>query len=58
MSVSLLSTKLYTPPVRANAIEWARLPGDIIFAAIGVVPLVIAAGLTYLNMKKPKGDQK
>jgi nitric oxide reductase subunit B len=41
-----------------KVIEWARLPGDIIFAAIGVVPLVIAAGLTYLGMKKPKGDQK
>lgn len=38
-------------------IEWGRLPGDIIFTAIGVVPLVIAAGWTYLNMRKSKADQ-
>jgi nitric oxide reductase subunit B len=41
-----------------KTIEWARLPGDLIFAVFGVVPLVIAAGLTYLDMKKPKGEQK
>jgi nitric oxide reductase subunit B len=41
-----------------KAIEWARLPGDVIFVALGVVPLVIAAGLAYLDMKKPTGDQR
>ncbi len=35
-----------------KTIEWARLPGDIIFMVLGVIPLVIATGLTYLGMKK------
>lgn len=37
-----------------NTTEWIRMPGDIIFAAVGVIPLVIAAGLTYLDLKKKK----
>ncbi|MCC7129033.1 MAG: cbb3-type cytochrome c oxidase subunit I [Anaerolineae bacterium] len=37
-------------------IEWARLPADLIFIFLGVVPIAIAAGLTYLNMRKSKGD--
>jgi len=35
-----------------KTIEWIRLPGDIIFAALGVIPLVIAAGLAYLDLRK------
>jgi hypothetical protein len=31
-------------------IEWQRLPADGIFIARGVVPLVIAALLTYFGM--------
>ena len=31
-----------------HALEWARLPGDLIFIAVGVVPLVIAALKTFL----------
>jgi nitric oxide reductase subunit B len=34
-----------------HTLEWARLPGDIIFIFLGVVPLVMAAGRTYLGMK-------
>ena len=30
-------------------LEWCRLPGDMIFIFLGVVPLVIAMGLTYLR---------
>ncbi len=30
-----------------RSIEWARLPGDIVFICCGVLPLVIAALLTY-----------
>lgn len=30
-------------------IEWCRLPGDLVFIVLGVVPLVIAMGLTYLK---------
>ena len=33
-------------------IEWCRLPGDLIFIILGVVPLVIAAGLTYWSMRQ------
>jgi len=28
-------------------IEWARMPADIIFLAVGVIPAVVAAVLTY-----------
>jgi len=28
-------------------IEWLRLPGDLIFIGFGVIPLLIAVGLTY-----------
>lgn len=40
-----------------RAIEWVRLPGDLIFVIVGVIPLVIAAGWAYFDMKKPKGEQ-
>ncbi len=30
-----------------NILEWARLPGDIVFSVFGVVPALIAAGMTY-----------
>jgi len=33
-------------------IEWARLPGDTVFILFGVIPLVIAAALTYLDQWK------
>ncbi len=33
-----------------QALEWARLPGDLIFIAVGVVPLVIAALKTYFGL--------
>lgn len=32
-------------------IEWARLPGDVVFICAGVIPLVIAALLTYKTMR-------
>jgi nitric oxide reductase subunit B len=32
-------------------IEWSRLPGDAVFIGLGVVPAVIAAGLTYARMR-------
>ena len=32
-------------------IEWLRMPGDLIFIVLGVIPAVIAAGLTYLNVR-------
>jgi nitric oxide reductase subunit B len=33
-------------------IEWARLPGDTVFIVFGVVPMVIAALLTYYDQWK------
>ena len=33
-------------------IEWIRLPADAIFILLGVVPLLIAAGLTYRFVRK------
>ncbi|MDR3566541.1 MAG: hypothetical protein P4L43_00780 [Syntrophobacteraceae bacterium] len=31
-------------------LEWARLPGDAIFIAFGVIPMVIAAGIVYFRL--------
>jgi nitric oxide reductase subunit B len=33
-------------------LEWARMPGDTVFIVLGVIPLVAAAGLTYLDQWK------
>jgi nitric oxide reductase subunit B len=33
-------------------IEWARLPGDTVFILLGVIPMVVAAALTYLDRWK------
>ena len=32
-------------------LEWARMPGDVVFIAFGAVPMAIAAVLTYLTMR-------
>ncbi|OLN29670.1 Nitric-oxide reductase [Desulfovibrio sp. DV] len=32
-------------------IEWGRMPGDVVFIAAGVVPMVLAAAMTYWRMK-------
>jgi nitric oxide reductase subunit B len=40
-----------------KVIEWMRLPGDIVFIVIGVVPLLIAATKVYfLARKSPTGQ--
>jgi nitric oxide reductase subunit B len=33
-------------------LEWARLPGDAVFIALGVIPMVIVAVTTYRNLWK------
>ncbi len=38
-----------------RTIEWARMPADLIFAGLGVVAIVIAAGLAYRFMKMNHG---
>jgi nitric oxide reductase subunit B len=42
-------TFLSEPVMRT--IEWLRLPGDLIFIGLGVIPLLITAGLTYRQTK-------
>ena len=32
-------------------VEWFRMPGDLVFILLGVVPLVIASVLTYLAVR-------
>ena len=39
-------------------IEWARLPGDMIFIFLGVAPLVLAAGRTYLGLKRRRSPSR
>ena len=36
---------------RSHLIEWLRLPGDVVFIALGVVPLVIASIKGYLGVR-------
>lgn len=38
-------------------IEWCRLPSELTFIFAGVVPLVIAAGLSYVTMRRSKSAQ-
>ena len=38
-------------------IEWCRLPGDLVFILLGVVPLVIATCMTYVAMQRPASFQ-
>jgi nitric oxide reductase subunit B len=37
-------------------IEWARLPADAVFILLGVVPILIAAGLTYRYLALQPGS--
>jgi nitric oxide reductase subunit B len=35
-----------------HTIEWLRLPADAVFIGLGVLPMVLAAGLTYRAMRQ------
>ena len=35
-----------------NLIEWIRMPADLIFIALGVVPIIVAVGSTYIILRK------
>jgi nitric oxide reductase subunit B len=37
---------------RIRALEWVSMPSHVILIVVGVVPMVIAAGLTYLSVRK------
>jgi len=36
-----------------NLIEWIRMPADLIFIVLGVIPLLVAVGWTYLFLVNP-----
>jgi len=36
-----------------NLIEWVRMPADLIFIILGVIPMLFAVGRTYLLMIRP-----
>lgn len=40
-------------------LEWCRMPGDVVFIGLGILPLVIAAVITYwyIRSTKPGGDE-
>lgn len=47
----------YTASPMARAFEWARMPGDLVFLFLGVVPLVIAVLLGYLSLlRAPRAE--
>jgi nitric oxide reductase subunit B len=37
---------------RIRLLEWASMPSHVVLIALGVVPMVIASGLTYLKIRK------
>jgi nitric oxide reductase subunit B len=37
---------------RVRLLEWASMPSHVILIALGVVPMVVASGLTYLKIRK------
>lgn len=39
----------YTGGDLARLLEWCRMPGDLVFIALGVVPMAIAAVRAYLD---------
>ncbi len=47
----------YTGRSLVRLIEWCRLPGDLVFIFLGVVPMVMAAALTYWTIFREKGDR-
>jgi len=38
---------------RIRMLEWVSMPSHLILIIIGVVPMVVASGLTYLKIRKP-----
>ena len=37
-------------------IEWCRLPGDVVFVGLGVLPLLLAAGRTYASIRESRRE--
>jgi nitric oxide reductase subunit B len=45
----------YLSEEMSRLIEWIRLPGDLVFGIVGVLPAVLAIVLTYWYMRKRSG---
>ncbi len=43
---------LYLSEGMSKLVEWIRLPGDLVFGIVGVLPIVLAIGLTYWYIRK------
>jgi nitric oxide reductase subunit B len=41
----------------SKLIEWVRLPGDLVFGIVGVLPVVIAIAMTYWYIRKSPGTR-
>ena len=50
--IGTLAAKRSDTSTLMHSLEWARLPGDLIFILLGVMPLVIAALKTYTNLRR------
>ncbi len=48
--MTLLQQQPVVPGTLMHALEWAWLPGDLIFIVAGVIPLVIAALKTFFGL--------
>jgi nitric oxide reductase subunit B len=42
-----------------RALEWLRLPGDLVFIFLGALPILLAVGLGYLSLlsERPRTDE-
>ena len=49
------SAEFLDSPIMSD-LEWARLPADIIFIVLGVVPLAMATGLTWLAARRQRQE--
>jgi nitric oxide reductase subunit B len=36
----------------AKLLEWIRMPGDLVFGIVGVLPVVLVIGMTYWYIRK------
>jgi nitric oxide reductase subunit B len=47
----------YTGSDLARLLEWSRLPGDLVFIVIGVVPITVAAVRAYMAGRRASGGE-
>jgi nitric oxide reductase subunit B len=49
-----VTVNAYLDTSLAKLVEWVRLPGDLIFGIVGVLPVVLAIGMTYWYTRKKR----